>query len=91
MTAADGVGAPVTVHAIDRDRLVRDLRAAAATADVSAHGDPPVAWIKLHGMARAWRVLAAAIEDGEYDGCHPCRRHRRSESSQARCSEGERG
>lgn len=57
----------MSAPALDRDRLLRDLRAAAADAAleeprVTAHID-----IALYGMARAWRIVAAAIEDGEYD------------------------
>lgn len=52
---------------LDRDRMVARLRAAAEVADrASLCGGYRQTW-ELAGMARAWRVVAAGIEDGEYD------------------------
>jgi hypothetical protein len=51
----------------DREALVRDLRRAAVDADVLPDEQPTVATALAAGMARAFRVVAAAVEDGEYD------------------------
>lgn len=57
----------MTVLALDRDRLLRDLRAAAEEAWAPDPYQPTRDAGHLAGMARAWRVAAAAIEDGDYD------------------------
>lgn len=52
---------------LDRGRLLRDLRAAASETEGHRNGnllvDERTAWM----MGRAWLILAAAIEDGDYD------------------------
>lgn len=52
---------------LDRERLLRDLRAAAKVA--APPWDGPSAFDRgmLHGMWRAWAIMANTIEDGEYD------------------------
>jgi hypothetical protein len=57
----------VSAPTLDRDRLVRDLRAAADVIDDLFVRSTPVREIALAHMARAWRIVAAAVEDGEYD------------------------
>jgi hypothetical protein len=57
----------VSAPTLDRDRLVRDLRAAADVVDDLFARSTPVREIALAHMARAWRIVAAAVEDGEYD------------------------
>lgn len=53
---------------LDAERLVNDLRRAA---DEAANGPLPGTVVlgrpDLVGLALAWRIIAAAIEDGEYD------------------------
>lgn len=57
----------MSTPALDRDRLLADLRAAGAEALLDDWvGDDHVR-DQLDGMHRAWRVIAAAIEDGEYN------------------------
>lgn len=52
---------------IDVNRLVESLRAAAETSRLP-NNDPTISGTSLRlGMWRAWRIVAAAIEDGEYD------------------------
>ncbi len=57
----------MTVRALDSERLVRDLRAAADTVWPPPTGRRRVRWHTGLGMHRAWLVTAAAIEDGCYD------------------------
>lgn len=52
---------------LDTDRLLTDLHAAAAEVDRDAHDSGTWTELLTDGMARAWRIVAAAIEDGEYD------------------------
>ena len=54
---------------LDGDRLMDDLLAVAETVGGRVTGLTHRyrrRWVLL-GMSRAWRVIAAAIEDGEYD------------------------
>lgn len=52
---------------LDRERILADLERAAATFG----GPPQERGLAVHhevvGMVRAWRIVAAAIRDGEYD------------------------
>ena len=52
---------------LDGDRLMADLRKAADEVVGSLRDDRWFVGDHLEGMCRAWRVVAAAIEDGEYD------------------------
>ncbi len=53
--------------ALDRDRLVADLRRAADAAEGIPWNTGPRWWDQGRAMARAWRIVVAAIVDGEYD------------------------
>ena len=52
---------------LDRERLLRDLRAAADVAAPPWAGPSTFERGVLDGMYRAWRILTNALEDGEYD------------------------
>lgn len=52
---------------LDRDRLLRDLRAGAHELQPLRPGLELTERLHLCGMERAWLVTAAGIEDGEYD------------------------
>ncbi|MGH2396533.1 MAG: hypothetical protein ACRDFW_06005 [bacterium] len=54
-------------HILDGDRLLADLQAAE---EDMHHGEWPKEarrYWELRGIQRAWRILAAAVEDGQYD------------------------
>lgn len=52
---------------VDGDRLVESLRRAAAIADEPADEEPGYNTSILAGMALAMRLMAASVEDGDYE------------------------
>ncbi len=64
----------MTPPALDRERLLEGLHRAADAATPSIFEDDEGHREHLFGMQRAFRVVAAAIEDGEYE--HPADRIR---------------
>ncbi|MGH2372128.1 MAG: hypothetical protein ACRDIC_01425 [bacterium] len=54
-------------HILDGDRLLADLQAAGEVLDGGEWPNRAAQYYELRGIQRAWRILAAAVEDGEYD------------------------
>lgn len=55
------------IPVLDRARLIGDLIRAARSAAPTWVGPSAFERGVLHGMGRAWRIMAAALEDGDYD------------------------
>ncbi|MGH2373027.1 MAG: hypothetical protein ACRDIC_06055 [bacterium] len=54
-------------HILDGDRLLADLQAAGEVLHAGEWPNQVTKYYELRGMERAWRILIAAVEDGEYD------------------------
>lgn len=57
----------MSTPALDRDRLIRDLQCAALECLIRPRPGSASVRLELATLARAYRVVAAAILDGEYD------------------------
>lgn len=80
----------MSAPALDRERLLADLHAAAEQIVRPYNDDRDPAQQHRAGMSRAWRVIAAAVADGEYDvatlpRAADCQAHDRSWSAPCVC------